>query len=443
MTSTTPSRHRFPLDGRRAWSIWAAAISVYVLAVFHRTSLGVAGLQAAERFGISSSQLATFTILQVAVYAAMQLPVGALLDRYGSKRLLTIGLSLLTVAQLAFAFIESYPLALVCRVLLGMGDAMVFISVLRIAALWFSPRRTPMVTQLTGLLGQLGALAAAGPLAAALDHFGWTPSYAVAASAGILTGVALVVVVRDSPSEDHHRDQLRLTAIARTLKAAWVVPGTRLGLWSHFTSQFAANMFTMLWGFPFLVAGEGVSPATASILLMTMTVTTVISSPLIGTLTMRYPFSRSTLVLWIVGAAVVAWSVVLLWPGRAPAWLLVMLVVAIAIGGPGSMIGFDLARTFNPPTRLGSASGIVNTGGFIATLTAVALVGIVLDRVAPGGPSTWDVDSFRAAMLVQYPVWALGLVQILRYRRKARRYALEADPQGYAAMQAGQSVTFH
>ena len=443
MTSKTPSGQRFPIDGRRAWSIWAAAISVYVLAVFHRTSLGVAGLQAAERFGISSSQLATFTIVQVAVYAAMQLPVGALLDRYGSKRLLTVGLSLLTVAQLTFAFIESYPLAIVCRVLLGMGDAMVFISVLRIAALWFSPRRTPMVTQLTAVLGQLGALAAAGPLAAALDHFGWTPSYAFAASAGIVTGVALVVVVRDSPSEDQHRDELRLTAITRTLKAAWVVPGTRLGLWSHFTSQFAANMFTMLWGFPFLVAGEGVSPATASVLLMTMTVTTVISSPLIGTLTMRYPFSRSTLVMWIVGIAVVAWSVVLLWPGRAPTWLLVMLVVAIAIGGPGSMIGFDLARTFNPPTRLGSASGIVNTGGFIATLTAVALVGIVLDRVAPGGPSTWDVDSFRAAMLVQYPVWALGLVQIRRYRRKARRAAREADPQAYAAMRAGEYVTFH
>src|SRR5262245_2476364 len=201
MTSTTPSGQRFPPDGRRAWAIWAAAISVYVLAVFHRTSLGVAGLQAAERFGISSSQLSTFTIVQVAVYAAMQLPVGALLDRYGSKRLLTVGLSLLTVAQFAFAFIESYPLALVCRVLLGMGDAMVFISVLRIAALWFSPRRTPMVTQLTGLLGQLGALAAAGPLAAALDHFGWTPSYAVAASAGVLPGVAVVVVSMVCPSE--------------------------------------------------------------------------------------------------------------------------------------------------------------------------------------------------------------------------------------------------
>jgi sugar phosphate permease len=446
MTSTTqPAQpgQRYPLDGRRAWAVWAAAIAVYVLAVFHRTSLGVAGLEAADRFGISSSQLSTFTIVQVFVYAAMQLPVGALLDRYGSKKLLGLGLSLLTVAQLGFAFVHSFEAALLCRVLLGVGDAMVFISVLRLVALWFSPRRTPMVTQLTGVLGQLGALAAAGPLAAALHHFGWTPSYAVAASVGVLSGVALVVVVKDSPYTDHHRDELRLRAIARTLRAAWLVPGTRLGLWSHFTSQFAANMFTMLWGFPFLVAGQGLSASTASVLLMLMVVTTVVSSPVIGTLTMRYPFSRSTLVLWIVAAAIAAWTVVLVWPGRAPLWLLVVLVVLIAIGGPGSMIGFDLARTFNPPTRIGSASGIVNTGGFIATLTAVALVGVVLDRVAPGGPSTWDVDSFRLAMTVQYPVWALGIVQVLRYRHKARRAALVADPDAYAAMQAGRSVTFH
>lgn len=166
-------------------------------------------------------------------------------------------------------------------------------------------------------------------------------------------------------------------------------------------------------------------------------------SPLIGQLTMRYPFSRSTLVLAIVGAAIAAWTTVLLWPGRAPLWLLTALVVIIAVGGPGSMIGFDMARTFNPPTRLGSASGIVNTGGFIATLTAVALVGVVLDLVAPAGPSTWDVDAFRAAMLVQYPVWALGIAMTMRYRSKTRRAALEADPEAYAAMRAGKSVTFH
>lgn len=444
MTSPRPpAALRFPLDGRRARVVWAAAIAVYVLAVFHRTSLGVAGLQATERFGISSSQLSTFTIVQVFVYAAMQLPVGALLDRFGSKRLLGVGLTLLTVAQFAFAYVDSFALALGCRVLLGMGDAMVFISVLRLVALWFSPRRTPMVSQLTGVVGQLGALAAAGPFAAALNTFGWTPSYAVTAGFGVVSGVALVLLVSDSPYADQHREQVKLRALTRTLKAAWLVPGTRLGLWSHFTSQFAANVFTMLWGFPFLVAGQGLSRSAASVLLMTMTVTSIASSPVIGTLTVRYPFSRSTVVLWIVGAAIVAWTTVLVWPGRAPLWLLVVLVVVIAVGGPGSMIGFDMARTFNPPTRIGSASGIVNTGGFVATLTAVALVGVVLDRVAPAGPSTWNVDAFRIAMTVQYPAWVLGIVQVLRYRRKARQAALQADPDKYAALRAGDPVTFH
>ena len=60
-----------------------------------------------------------------------------------------------------------------------------------------------------------------------------------------------------------------------------------------------------------------------------------------------------------------------------------------------------------------------------------------LDRVAPGGPSTYTVDSFRAAMSVQYLVWVLGLVQILRFRRKARRAQRRDQPELYAAMRPG------
>lgn len=443
MTARPVPVQRFAIDGRRAWVVWGSAVTIYVLAVFHRTSLGVAGIKAAERFDISSAELSLFTIVQVAVYAAMQLPVGALLDRYGSKRLLAVGLTSMTVAQLAFAFVDGLGPALACRVLLGMGDSMVFISVMRLIALWFSPRRSPMVSQLMGLLGQVGALLAAGPLAAALNTFGWTPSYAGSASVGVLTGVLLVLVVRDSPYDDQARDELRLRALARSLRLAWNVPGTRLGLWSHFVSQFSANVFTLLWGFPFLVSGEGLSPAAASTLLMVMVGSAMVLSILFGSLTARFPFSRSTLVLWIVAVMIAVWTVVLLWPGRAPMWLLFLLVVIVAAGGPGSMIGFDLARTFNPPTRLGSATGIVNTGGFIATLTAVALIGIVLDHVAPGGPSTWTMDAFRPAMAVQYLIWALGIIQVLRYRRKARMAALAIDPEGYDAMRGGSNtVTF-
>lgn len=425
---------RFRLGGRRAWLVLSAAVCVYILAVFHRTSLGVAGLVAADRFHISSAQLGTFTMVQLFVYAAMQIPVGVVLDRVGAKKLLVTGVVLMTTGQFGFAFATTFGAGVVARVLVGMGDAMVFISLLQLVALWFPPARTAMVTQMTGVLGQLGAVAATAPLSALLSRVGWTWSFSAAASVGVVLGVLLIVVVRDSPYQDHHRDELKMRAVGRALKLVWSEPGTRLGLWSHFTVQFGATVFALLWGFPFLVSGQGLTPGVASGLLIVMTVTAVGTSPLIGAFVTRWPYSRSTLVLWIVCSIMVTWAVVLLWPGRAPLWLLVLLVVVLAVGGPGSMVGFDLARTFNPPTRLGSATGIVNVGGFVASLSTVALIGIALDVVAPGGPSTYTVDSFRAAMSVQYVVWVIGVVQILRFRRKARaaqrrdRPDLSGDP---------------
>src|SRR5687768_8901222 len=184
---------------RRAWVIWLVALAVYLLAVFHRSSLGVAGLLAADRFEISSTELAFFTVLQLVVYAGMQIPVGVLLDRYGSRRLLLVGLVLMTGGQLAFAFATSFPLAVVARAVLGAGDAMVFVSVIRLIAVWFLVRQAPLITQMTGQVGQLGAIVAAAPLSYALRELGWTRSFAWASSAGVLLMVLVALLVKDSP----------------------------------------------------------------------------------------------------------------------------------------------------------------------------------------------------------------------------------------------------
>lgn len=420
------SQLAYPLGGRRAWAVWLAGLSVYVLAVFHRSSLGVAGVIAAQRFHISSAQLATFTMVQLLVYAAMQVPVGALLDRFGSRIMLLGGLTFMTGAQFGFAFASSFPAGIVARVFVGVGDAMVFVSVLRLVALWFPPARSTMITQATGWAGQIGAIAAAGPLAASLGGLGWRTSFLIAASLGLVFAVFTAVVVRDTPYRDADRTTIQLRAVGRAVAMSWRTPGTQLGLWCHFTSQFSATVFAMIWGFPFMTVGLGLSTGFASTLLSIMVVTNIVASPFIGTFATRFPYSRSSLVLGVVAAMIVCWTAVLAWPGRAPAWLVVVLVVATAVGGPGSMVGFDLARTFNPPERIGSATGIVNVGGFTASLCTVLLIGLIMDRVSPGGPSTWTIDTFRAAWCVQYLGWAIGIVQIFRLRRRTRR-AVDSD----------------
>ncbi|MFC5176766.1 MFS transporter [Nocardioides taihuensis] len=422
---------------RRAWVIWLVALSVYALAVFHRSSLGVAGLLAADRFHIGATQLALFTVLQLVVYASMQVPVGVLLDRYGSQRVLLVGLVLMTAGQLAFAFATSFPVAVLARAVLGGGDAMVFVSVIRLVSVWFLVRQAPVVTQLTGQVGQVGAIVAAAPLALALDTLGWTRAFALASSVGLVLMVAVALLVKDSPYRRHGVERLKLRALAGSLRTVWGNPGTRLGMWSHFVSQFSMTVFALLWGYPFLVSGQGLSSGTAGGLLMLMTVWVVLSGIVLGWLVGRLPYYRSWLVLGVVAIMVVVWTVVLLRTEPAPLWLLVVLVCVTASGGPASMVGFDLARTFTPVEAVGRANGMVNVGGFLASLLTIGLVGVVLQVRAPGGVDAYDLDDFRAAFCVQYAFWALGAVQVLRYRRRALAHLRRVHPGAVEQMRAG------
>jgi MFS family permease len=160
----------------------------------------------------------------------------------------------------------------------------------------------------------------------------------------------------------------------------------------------------------------------------------IVGGPLIGQFCGRLPYHRSTLVLAIVGSTALIWGAVLLWPGRAPLWLLVILVGVLAINGPGSMIGLDYARTNNPTTRLGSATGIVNVGGFTASILLISGIGLVLDRLAPSGGGSYPLSAFRWAFALQYVLWAFGAVQVVRYRNTARRLLAERDPEAFALM---------
>ncbi|MEU1604535.1 MFS transporter [Micromonospora matsumotoense] len=408
--------------GRRATGVWAVAVTAYLAAVFHRSSLGVTGVEATHRFDINASALAVFSVAQLAVYAAMQIPVGVLLDRYGSRRLLLAGGALMVTGQLCFAVATDVRLAVAARVLVGLGDAMTFISVLRIVAFWFPGRRNPLLVQLTGTFGQVGAILAAVPLVALLHLAGWTPAFLVAAGLGATAVVLVLVVVRDGPDVGPGVVATpAVSTVRRELAAAWAQPGTRLGLWSHFVAQFSGAVFALLWGYPFLVQGQGLPPTVAASLLTLMTVGALIAGPLVAYLCARHPFHRSVLIFTVTGASAGVWAVVLAWPGRAPFWLLVILVLVLALNGPGAVIGFDYARTFNPVHRIGSATGIVNVGGFVASIVLVLAIGVVLDLTTPAGAGAPPLDAFRWAFAVQYLLWAVGAVQVLRYRNAARR----------------------
>jgi MFS family permease len=389
----------------------------YIVAVLDRTTLGVSGLDAANRFSASPGVLSTFVVLQVIVYAAAQIPAGLLLDRFGSKVMILSGATLMVAGQLALAFTVSLPTAIAARAVVGLGDAFTFISVLRLVPHWFKPRQIPLVTQLTGISGQLGQVLSAVPFLSLLIGSGWTRAYTAVAAFGLLSLVLTLLLVKNTPpGVAVHDPVISLRETLASVKTVWMRPGTRLGFFTHMGTQFSVTVFALMWGVPYLTVAQNLSRSQAGTLLTISVLAAIVSGVVIGMVTGRHPHRRSWVVLGIVISNALVWTVVLALPHAAPHWLLVVLIVVISFGGPGSMVGFDFARTFNPRSTLGTAQGAVNMGGFLASLLVMQAMGMIIG--ATGG---YSFDSFRLAWCVQYAVWVLAIAGILITRRKALR----------------------
>jgi sugar phosphate permease len=423
-----------PLRRQLGWVVWGIGAGVYVLAVFHRTSLGVAGPMAEARFSLSSAQLSTFVMLQLGVYALMQVPTGIMVDRFGPRKMLLVATTTMGLAQMAFAVVDSYPLALLARGMLGCGDAMTYISVLRLAAAWFPARRYAVLTAFTGLLGSLGNVIATVPLTAMLAHAGWTPTFLIAGALSLGYGLLLLRSATRNPL----RQAAAATAnspvaghrIIAEVRQAWRVPAGRLGFWVHLTTMSGPVVFSVLWGFPYLTDALGYSESLASSLLMIFVLVGSVSGLTIGVVVGRRPVVRTPIAVAVAVACLIGWIVLIAWPdGRPPLAVVVVIMVIFAIGGPASSVGFFLARDYNPRHRISTATGMVNVGGFAGSVVGIYLVGQILDIVDPGAAHR-SVTAFRWAFASLAVLTAFGITRMITWWLRTRAEVLLADARG-------------
>ena len=406
MTATTTSP--------RAWLMWMLCAVAYASAVFQRTSFGVASAAAGERFASGASVTSLFIVVQLVTYAAMQVPVGLLADRLGTRVVVGTGAVLMCVGQAALALSPDLVSAILARVLVGAGDAMTFTAVLRLLPAWFAGRQIPLLNQLTSVLGQLGQLASSLPFAALLGAAGWTRSFGAAAVVSGVMAALVFTLVRNSPVDGVAPRAARRRArqqVADVLGHS----ASRVAFWIHWMCAFWPMVFALMWGYPFLLVGQERSPGVTAGLFTVYVFATAPAAILVGMLSRRAPLHRVTLSLMFSLMAAVPWAAVLLYPGPAPLWLLVALMIGIAASGPASSIGFDVARAANPLRDMGTASGLVVASGFTATVIGVFTIGAVLDLLGGPNPAT-----FRWAMATQFVLWGVGVVGVYATRRRAR-----------------------
>jgi MFS family permease len=103
-----------------------------------------------------------------------------------------------------------------------------------------------------------------------------------------------------------------------------------------------------------------------------------------------------------------------------------VIFVVTLVGGPASMTAFALVRDYNPAHTLGTASGVVNVGGFVATVVGAVGFGVVLD--AQGGTTPGHVRLALAVFVAvqSFGAWRLG-VWYRRTRATVRRRQLAGE----------------
>ena len=403
-------------------AVMAVGGLAYVIAVTQRSSMGVAAIDATERFHTNAEQLSMLAVAQLVIYALMQVPVGILLDRFGPRVLLSLGAVSMALGQAAVAFATELEFAVVGRMLVGFGDAFTFISMIRLINGWYKGSIASKLQQWMGNGGQIGQILSAIPFAYLLHQTNWQSSFLTLASVSGVLAVAVFFVVADD--RDHtsvHKPASFRTALSNLREQA-KRPTTKMAFWIHFSTMSSSSMFLLLWGVPFLVTAQGLDKSVALGLLSSFVVLGFIAGVVYAEVCGRLPQLRHIVLVAMIWSILISWGIMLAWPGRAPFWSLILMVFCLGAAGPSSMIAFDYSKQFTPREKLGATNGFINIGGFSATFSMMFLIGLVLDgyyllvgRV--NGQQLYSVQGFRIAFVVLLLVVGFGLY---RYSVNAR-----------------------
>ena len=413
----------------RALTVWAAAVLVYLAAITGRTSFGVAGVEALDRFGVDASRLAVFTAVQVGVYALAQIPVGLAIDRFGARRTMVIGALVMAVGQITLALTASYPIAILARVLIGAGDASAFLSAMRLLPAWFPLKVTPLFTQLTAGLGQIGQFVSAVPFLMLLHAEGWTAAFLALGSGIALVGIAAAVAIADVPkapaepgenagASSSHKPDDRAT-VREMLGIVLRHPVCWQGFFTHWVGLMHQATFTLLWGMPLMTLAMGLTPAQAGGVLVVNTVASVAAGPLMGMASARFGARRGTLTVVISVILMGMWVVFLIPDTPRGLAAIVALNIAMAALSSASGLGFDSVREAVDRRALATGTGLSNMGGFLAAMMAAQGIGLLLDASSDGRAYEWA--DFRVAWIAIVLVWVMGMAGLITAMIARRR----------------------
>lgn len=404
------------------WTIWTVLVLAFVIVFFHRYSTAVVAEDLQSELSLTGTQLSNLASMYFWAYAAMQIPYGIMVDHIGPRKTISMGMLLAGIGSILFSSASTILVAYAGRLLVGIGVAGVFVSILKIQAVWFKREEFPMISGWTSLVGNFGGLLATTPLALLVLAVGWRYSFVMIGVISLFFYVLILIFVKDHPKEigfSSPNGDIPKSSLPFWHGLLEVIKNKHT--WPNFFILFALmgtiTSFSGLWGIPYLMHIYELPREIASNYILLLTTGIMIGSVIMGGIAKRLGKIK-TVILGGGSIFTLIWFyIIVVTGGQPPLWQLPFLYVVLGVTAVSFILSFTNVKEVNNPHLSGTATSVANVGGFLGAAILNVVVGYVLDLNWGGqlvnGARVYSLGAYRLSFTVFLVMGVIALLATL------------------------------
>jgi sugar phosphate permease len=394
---------------RYRWLIfWVLAFS-YILVYFHRLCPAVVAVDMMGDLKASGALLGLLSSAYFYPYALMQLPAGLLSDSWGPRRSISLFFTVAFVGSVMLGLAGSMLWALVGRTLVGVGVAMLFVPTMKVLAEWFHAKEFATMTAILMVMGGLGSLTAAFPLAILSTMIGWRLSFVAVGFLTLLMAILVWMFVRDrpadlgwpSPAEPTAFDSSAISLLEGMKRVLSYPRFWPIAIWFFFDCAIFFS-FGGLWGGPYLMQIYGLSKVKAGQILSMLAVGMIVGSPLLSFLSDRILRGRKSVLLLSSFIVLCLTALLAFYTERLSIPTLFLLCLGLGVFSSAIVvIGFTTTKELFPVQIAGTSTGLVNLFPFAGGALFQPFLGYLLERPGKGG-EPFTLIGYKQAFLALF-----------------------------------------
>jgi len=415
--------------------IWALAASTFGYAFFQRVAPSVMVADLMRDFAVGAAVLGNLSAIYFYSYSALQIPIGALLDRWGPRAMISISIAVAAVGSLLFATATTIALAYFGRLLVGVGSAVAFVGTLTLVARWFPANRFAFLSGMTMMVAMVSAVGSQALLSRLVAITGWRTLMTGGAGVAAVLAAAIWLVVRDRPGTPAQRaaDGARIESWSELRRGVMIALGSwRLWNIALLGASLTGPLLTFagLWGVPYLKVRYGLNTADAASINSLMFIGWAIGAPVAGWLSDHIGRRKPPLmVAAFLNTALLAAMILI---PSVPLGVMMVLIFLTGAAGAGMVSCLAVAKEITSPRIHGAVIGLVNCITVSSGALLQPVVGLVLDRFWDGtmenGARVYGLADYRIALGVIVAFAALALITSL-LSEETRCQPVDADRQ--------------